>query len=119
VGPADERQNELARLDRAWEAERERYLVTGRRGARYLPSVASSVVTGVIAVGFGLLWTAMAAALMNGLGPFPLFGLFFVALGLWVSVSSLRKALRYRSAHEAYQRRRAELLGAGRGEREP
>ena len=115
---ADERQDELARLDRAWEAERERYLVTGRRGARYLPSVASSVVTGVIAVGFGLLWTAAAASLMNGYGLFPIFGAFFIVLGLWVSVSSLRKALRYRSAHEAYQRRRAEVLAAGRGERQ-
>jgi hypothetical protein len=107
------RENELARLDREWAMERERYLVTGRYGARYLPSVATSVVTGVIAVGFGLLWTAMAASLMNGFGPFPLFGLFFVALGLWVSVSSFQKALRYRRAYEAHQRRRADLLAGG------
>lgn len=113
--PADlRREHELARLDREWERERDRYLVTGRSGARYVPSVATSLVTGVIAVGFGLLWTAMAASLMNGLGPFPLFGLFFVALGLWVSVSTFRKAVRYRRAHDAYQRRRAELVSGGR-----
>ena len=110
MDPADE----LARLDREWEAERDRYLVTGRSGARYLPSVATSVVTGVITVALGLLWTAAAASLLNGFGAFPLFGLLFVALGLWVSASSFRKAVRYRRAYEAYQRRRAELLAGGR-----
>jgi hypothetical protein len=110
VDPADE----LARLDRDWERERDRYLVTGRSGARYVPTVAASVVTGVIAVSFGVLWIATAASLMNGLRAFPLLGLFFVALGLGVSVSSFRKAVRYRRAYEAYRRRRAELVARGR-----
>jgi hypothetical protein len=115
MDPADEprRQEELARVDREWQRERDRYLVTGRSGARYVPTVAASVVTAVVAVGLGLLWTATAVSLMNGLGPFPLFGLFFVALGLWVSVSAFRKAVRYRRAHDRYQRRRAELLSGG------
>jgi hypothetical protein len=112
VDPADE----LARLDRDWERERDRYLITGRSGARYVPTVAASVVTGVVAAGFGFLWIAAAASLMNGLGPFPLLGLFFVALGLWVSVSSLRKAVRYRRAYEAYRRRREDLISHGRNE---
>ena|SRR5690349_16062018 len=113
MDPADGRQNDLARLDREWEAERARYLVTGRSGARYVPSVASGVVAAVVTIGIGLLWIAAAASLMNRLGAFPLLGLFFVALGLWVSISSFRKAVRYRRAYEAYRRRRAELISGG------
>jgi hypothetical protein len=113
MDPADGRQNDLARLDREWEAERARYLITGRSGARYVPSVAASVIAAVVTVGVGLLWIAAAAWLMNRLGPFPLLGLFFVALGLWVSISSFRKALGYRRAYEAYRRRRARLISGG------
>src|SRR5215210_3159757 len=55
-------QNELLQIDQDWERERERYMVTGRYGRRYLPSKGMSVLGGVMITGFGLLWTAFAAS---------------------------------------------------------
>src|ERR671923_326531 len=57
TGPADEGvmreqldelrlQNEVARLDREWELERERYMVAGRYGYRYVPTRGMSVPGG-------------------------------------------------------------------------
>src|SRR5262245_2883954 len=64
-------QNEVARLDREWDLERERYMVAGRYGNRYVPSQGMSVLGGVVVVGFGIVWTGMAAS-MGAPGFFPL-----------------------------------------------
>ena len=54
-----ENEGELARIDREWDRERERYMVHRRNGRRYVPSAAAAVVMGVLVVGFGLFWTVM------------------------------------------------------------
>jgi hypothetical protein len=108
------RENEVARLDREWEQERRQYLVAGRYGRSYEPTPGMSILSGVLVVGFGVLWTAMTAGLMGGpgggFGFFPLFGVVFIVVGLAVSVASYGKAVRYRQAYEAYQERRQQLL---------
>ena len=105
---APERQDELARIDREWERERERYLVQSRFGRRYVPSAAAAVVMGVLGVGFGLFWIEITLNMGGGLGgAFPLFGVLFVCLAAGISIHQFNKARRYQAAYEAYRRRRA------------
>jgi Short C-terminal domain len=109
------RENELARLDREWQIERERYQMTGRNGYRYTPSRIASVVMGVVAVGFGVFWTVMAAEMAGGFGGgpaafFPLFGVLFILIGIGMSVFSFLRASQYDEARRRYERRRTRLL---------
>jgi hypothetical protein len=108
-------QNEVARLDREWELEREQYVITGRYGYRYLPNKTMSVIMGVVIVVFGIFWTVMAFGMVGEVsGPFilfPLFGVVFIAAGVGMSIYGYNKATAYEKAYQEYQRRRAELLG--------
>src|SRR5262249_12264234 len=54
-------QNEVARLDREWELERERYMIAGQDGHRVIPNRGMSVIGGIIIAVFGLFWTVGAA----------------------------------------------------------
>jgi hypothetical protein len=106
-------QNDVAQVDREWAMERERYMVTGRYGVRYLPNRSMSLLGGALVAGFGLLWTLMAAG-MGAPGLFPVFGLLFILFGVGISIHSFLQANRYEEARLRYQRRRAELLNRGR-----
>jgi len=110
-----ERQNEVARLDREWQSERERYMVAGRYGYRYIPTRGMSVLGGVAITAFGILWTVMAASMVGLAGGvfalFPLFGVLFTLMGIGVSVYSYTKAGQYEAAERAYRQRRARLMG--------
>ena len=107
-------QNEVARLDREWGLERERYMISGRYGARYIPTPGMSILGGIVIVAFGGLWTAMATTIAGGAGVpfacFPLFGILFMLFGAGVSIYSFTKAKQYQQAYEAYRHRRARLL---------
>lgn len=101
-------QNDVAALDRAWAAERERYMVTGRYGNRYIPNKGSSLIVGfVVAIG-GMMWTIMAAN-MGAPAFFPAFGVLFTLVGLGISVFSYMKADEYGKAYAQYRRRRMEI----------
>lgn len=109
------RQNEVAELDRQWALERERYMVTGRHGHGYgneIPSQGMSVLGGVFIVGFGLLWTILAASIGAPVF-FPLFGVLFILFGIGASVHAYTKATEYEQAQKRYQRRRAQLRHEG------
>jgi hypothetical protein len=108
-------QNELARIDREWQIEREQYLLRGRYGQQMPPSPGMSLVGGAVIVGFGLLWTTLAFAItvnspFGGASIFPLFGVIFIVGGLGWAVYTHKLALRYEQAHAEYQRRRREIL---------
>ena len=83
-----QRRSEIAELDRQWELEREQFYVTDKHGHRGLPSKGGSVVSGVVLTVFGVIWTVFAANMGGGL--FALFGVVFVAFGLWTAFPSLR-----------------------------
>src|SRR5262245_48701125 len=102
-------QNEVAQLDREWQNERERYMISGRYGARYIPNRATSLIGGVVVGGFGILWTIIAAS-MGAPGLLPLFGVIFVLAGIGMSAYSFVKAGEYEQAYARYQQRRASLL---------
>src|SRR5262245_35455106 len=91
-------QNEVAQLDREWQNERERYMIAGRYGARYVPNRATSLIGGIVIAGFGTLWTVMAMS-MGAPGLFPLFGVIFVLAGIGMSVYSFIKAGEYEEAY--------------------
>ena len=105
------RQNDIERLDREWQMERERYMVADRYGRRYIPNRGLSVLGGFVIVGFGILWTAFAAS-MGAPGFFPLFGVIFILAGIVVSIFSFSKASEHDQAYERYRRRRAQMLAA-------
>ena len=110
-------QNELERIDREWEAEKERYTVPGQNGRREIPTAGGGIAGGVIIGVFGTFWTLMALAITGGApsqGPFalakvffPLFGVAFTVGGIWLGVHTYKKAALYNQAFEAYQKRRA------------
>ena len=107
-------QNELAQFDREWELERENYMVAGKYGHKHIPGRFSSALGGFMIVGFGIIWTLMAAS-MTGFGRagvislFPLLGVLFVLFGAGMSMMAFVKAGQYQEARERYQRRRREL----------
>ncbi len=104
-------QNELERIDREWETERERYMITSKYGRRYVPSSGAAVVVGLFSVSMGLIWIMSSLALAHNLGAlagvFPLFGMVFLVGGAAISIYQFRKAQRYQAAFRAYQLRRS------------
>src|SRR4051812_36885496 len=53
-------QNELARIDREWEMERQRYMITTKYGRLIVPTTGMAIGVIVVALVFGGLWTVMA-----------------------------------------------------------
>lgn len=103
------RQNAIEQLDREWEMQRQTLLVRNKNGSTSVPSIAGGVVAAVIAVGFGIFWmivTSIAGAPFF----FPLFGILFIIVGLFASITSIGSASRYQDAETRYQQRRAQLL---------
>lgn len=109
------RQNELAAIDREWETQIREFMVSDKHGNKHLPTTTGSVVGGVFVVCFGLFWMVFAFGITSG-SPFgmarvfPLFGLIFIAFGVFAAVSSYKKAEGYRTAKRRYRQRRAEVL---------
>lgn len=100
-------QNEIHRLDREWELERERYMVTGKHGHRRIPSETGSLVGGAVATVFGIGWMVFASQI--GGGAFALFGLVFIGIAIFGSFNGVTKANRYRQAERRYRQRRESL----------
>jgi hypothetical protein len=102
-------QNELERLEREWEREREYYMVTDKYGSRHVPSKGGSLVLTLVMVGIGLFLTIM---FVSGGAPamFPLFGIIFILIGIGRGIWVFNKADEYQRAYQRYQQRRAERL---------
>lgn len=110
-------QNELARIDREWEIEREQYLVSDRYGQQHVPT--PGISTGVAILGglFGVFWTILATSIAGAFprqGAFgiakvllPLFGVFFTVAAISYGLYCRSKAKRYLKAFEKYKARRA------------
>jgi len=110
-------QNELNRIDREWEIEKEKYMVADKHGRRHIPTPGAGIATAAIGGVFGLFWTIMAFGITSGApdeGPFqiakvffPLFGVVFTVGSIGYGVYVTQKANAYNEAFAAYQRRRA------------
>jgi LSD1 subclass zinc finger protein len=112
-------QNELAELDRRWQTERQSYMIQSKNGHHHLPTEGHAWAGGIGVVVFGGLWTIFAFSLTQS-GPnfgafaaakfiFPLFGLGFIAFGVFSAMSAHHKAQVYRKSLQHYQRQRNEL----------
>jgi hypothetical protein len=99
--------SELAEIDRQWEQQRRTYLVHTKNGGEHEPSATGAIVGGVLAVGFGLVWTVLAAS-HAGSG-MALFGLLFCGAGFGMAIYGYTKAGDFQRAKRAYERRRAGL----------
>jgi hypothetical protein len=112
-------QNELARIDREWEMEREQYLIRDRYGATHVPTQGMGVGAAVVGGVFGVFWTIMAIAITGSapdVGPFsiariifPLFGVLFTVAAIAYGINCTARAAKYQQAYEAYQARRADV----------
>jgi hypothetical protein len=104
-----ELQNDLERMDREWDQRRENFMVTGKHGQRSLPTSAGSVVGGVFAAVFGVIWIG-AAGSMGAPLPFVLFGVVFVGFAIFNAVNGASRANAHQSAEASYRRQRGELI---------
>ena len=106
------RQRALDRLDREWDHERERYMVTSCYGNRYTPSKTNAVVMAVGIIGFGVLFAVMPIIMVGGMGGsvFTLIGVAVVIAGLLAALFTYTRASQYDRAYQRYQRQRALLL---------
>ncbi len=105
---AIEVENEIARLDRAWDREREGYQVTTKHGGRQDPSATASIV-GFVAV------TIVGLIMVGGIGtagggpimfvPFVIIGAAGIAM-----LNSISKAKQMADGKQRYQRKRRDLL---------
>jgi hypothetical protein len=102
-------QNDLEQLDREWQSQRSKYLVTNKRGEVSEPSTAGAVIGGLIAAGFGIFWTISTSS-MGAPGIFPLFGLVFVVFAVFGIASSVNKSGALKSGEMEYQTKRSRLL---------
>lgn len=108
-----ELQNELARLDREWDMEREQYMSTTKYGEKYVPTEGGSIGGAVFSVLVGGGWTAFASSI-GAPWFFSIFGVLVMVAGVASAISSLPKVDGYKQAHERYLQRRAQLLAEQR-----
>jgi hypothetical protein len=115
-------QNELTRIDREWEIERQQYLVRGQYDRRDVPTAGMGIMTAVVGGSFGLIWLVMALTMMSE-APFPtilrigfpLFGVFFIVVAISSGMTSYSRAEKYDAAFQAYKSRRQAALDQSHG----
>ncbi|MCD0461922.1 hypothetical protein [Roseiconus lacunae] len=116
----------IERLDKQWEHQRFNHMVTDKHGGQHLPSKGGAVFGGGLIVAFGLFWTIMAfgitsAGRMSGapgvIGIFPVFGLIFIAAGVFNMFRIVKKADAYQHEQSNYLRERRRLLEQSERER--
>ena len=109
-------QHDLETIDREWDFEREKYMISGRDGVRSIPETGSSVVGGIIIGVFGCLWAAIAVGITASAPLFRPFKVAKAALPLFViggvlkSITNYSNAEEYRRAEQRYRRWRTTLL---------
>jgi hypothetical protein len=103
-------EQEIARIDREWQLRREDLMVSGRYGHRYRPSVAGGVFTLCLTLGFGSVWTLIAAAMASEMGSAwfgVAIGVVFIGVGALVGLSTIAKGRRWNIEEANYRQRRA------------
>lgn len=97
-------ETDLLRVEREWNADRERYIIRRNRGGDYIPTHSGSVVQGLCFVILG------AVTFVIGGSQFFLIALPVVGLGLLLAAYLYSKASQYNVARLQYEKRRAELI---------
>lgn len=102
-------QNELSLLDREFEMESRGDRVRHKSGSESEPSVGGSLMGGAIAVVGGLIFT-ITATQMGAPLPMSLFGILFMAAGLFMAFSGSASTGNYEWRKAQYQNQRKALL---------
>ncbi|QDV84059.1 hypothetical protein [Stieleria sp.] len=110
--------SEIKELDSRWQQERLSHMVTGKHGHQSLPTKTGAVAGGVMVAVFGLFWTIMATGI-SGAGSrmgapgvfriFPLFGVLFIAFGVFMAFRIYSRADTYERANQQYLSKRRQL----------
>jgi len=109
-------QNEIERLDREWQMQREQLCHRGKDGQLREPTVPATVVGSVLFVAFGFIWVLMGGAAMSFGGGNPIAVLFeIVGVGIIVFsvvalVRGMPKAQEYEHNKASYESRRRRLV---------
>ena len=104
-----ELQNDLERLDREWDSERQGLMVRNKDGSASEPGFAGSMIGGGVGILIGLVWM-IAVASTGAPGIFPLFGLVFIGVSVFNMVSGSNKAGKFNDSRSLYQQRRNHLI---------
>ena len=104
-----ELQNDLERLDREWDNQRDGLLVRGKNGHVSEPSAVGSFSTGIIVIVFGVFWIGMAVS-HNAPVFFPFFGLAFIGFAIFNMIHGAAKAGVYKNQLGTYEIRRSQLI---------
>ena len=120
-------QNELARIDREWEIERQKFQMVGRSGRVFIPTIGTGIATAFVGgfVGVFLIMvaiTTIAAAASFGFdsGLFSIMTIVLPLIGAFIIIWAIGRgfyccilAQNYNAAFNAYKRRR-ENTSSGR-----
>ena len=93
--------NELTRIDREWESDREKYYVAGQ-----LPSVGMAIRTPALGCVVGLGWTVFTVGNGDPFGCFSVWGVIVAVFGVGSGIHIYFRAQEYVKALAAYQGRR-------------
>jgi len=104
-------QNEIERIDREWEQERDRYMISHKNGTKTEPNATMGIVMAIGAGLFVLVWIGFAAS-MGAPGEFLCFGCVFVVVVALMGVTQVNKAKEYESAYARYRKRRSDAANA-------
>lgn len=101
--------NEVERIDRDWEQEKEQYMILGKNGVKCLPS---RPVGWLLLVGLPLLGLVLNLSAKKGAmtAQFPFVGVMFIGLGIVLGIYQLWKAAEYEAARDLYFARRERAL---------
>lgn len=93
-------QNELMRIDRDWERERELHLSTSKEGKKSEPSHIAAILVGGVSCTIGLF------VCLTGGG---FIGMAFLVIGSVIAISQWSQADAYEAARRRYQQRRSNV----------
>jgi DNA-directed RNA polymerase subunit RPC12/RpoP len=100
-------QNELERIDREWQENRQRCMIRGKHGSMREPSPIAGTIACLFGIGFGIFWTVIAGSHVPMMA---LFGLFFIGMMVFALINNLKKSGEFAELKDEYERRRAEVL---------
>jgi hypothetical protein len=104
-----QKQNELERIDREWEQEREGYMVSHKSGRRTEPSATMGIIVAIVAGVFGIIWIGSALS-MGAPGEFACFGAVFILVAIGFGFMNVVKAKEYEAAQQRYRKRRSAAM---------